>query len=191
MKKYFLFDCETGGKSPKTSLLTLYGMVLDDQLEVLDEIDLKIKPNNGLYSVTAEAMQVNKIDLIAHNKEAALVTQASRDFYDFACMHSIGHRKMIPAGHNLSFDIRFVKKHLLKANNSEGNDWAKFFSHRILDTATIAHYLILSGKLPDNISCSLVSLADYFGLDYSKAHNADFDAKLTLQILKRFIKLTE
>ena len=98
---------------------------------------------------------------------------------------------MIPAGHNLSLDIRFCKKHLLKADNAEGDSWGKFFSYRRLDTATIAHYMILTGKLPNTLDCSLASLAEHFGFDYSKAHDAKFDAELTLNVLKKLIALVD
>jgi len=162
MKKYFLFDCETGGKNPKTSLLTLYGMILDSNLNVTDSIDLRIKPNNGIYHVTARAMEINKIDLVRHNTEAVPVNEAAKLFVNFACKHSIGIDKMVPAGHNLSLDIRFCKRYLLKAPNAEGDDWNKFFGYRNLDTATLAHGLILAGKLPSNLECSLSSLADRF-----------------------------
>lgn len=191
MRKFFLFDCETGGKNPKTSLLTLYGMVLNEKLELLDTIDLKIKPNNRLYNLTAEALSVNKIDIVAHDSVAILESQAANDFYDFVYKHSIGDARMIPAGHNLSLDISFVKKHLLKADNAEGDDWGKFFSYRRLDTATIAHYLILAGKLPHELDCSLESLATHFGLSYAQAHDAKFDAELTLNVLKKLIGLVE
>lgn len=189
MRKFFLFDCETGGKNPKTSLLTLYGMILDDKLRVMDTIDLKIKPGNGLYHITAEALSVNKIDIVAHDTVANPEKDVAGEFYDFVCKHSLGDTRMIPVGHNLSFDIRFVKRHLLRADNAEGDYWSKFFSYRTLDTATIAHFLILAGKLPTSLDCSLESLANHFGFDYSKAHNAQFDAELTLNVLKKLIGL--
>lgn len=191
MKKFFLFDVETGGKNPKTSLLTLYGMVLNDQLQIQDTIDLKIKPNDGRYKITADALSINGIDIVSHDKVAIPEHQAAHEFYDFACKHSMGETKMIAAGHNLSLDIRFVKQHLLKADNSEGDCWGKFFSYRRLDTATIAHYMILTGKLPDSLDCSLGSLAAHFGFDYSKAHDAQFDTELTLNVLKELIGLVD
>ena len=190
MKKYFLFDCETGGKNPRTSLLTLYGMVLDSKLDVLDTISLKIKPDNGVYHVTAEAMVINGIDLIKHDAEAMPIHEAAKLFENFAAKQSIVEDRMVPAGHNLSLDIRFCKKYFLKARNAEGDYWERFFSHRRLDTATLAHGLILARKLPADLECSLGSLAAHFGLDYSGAHNAEFDAKLTLEILKLLIGLT-
>lgn len=189
MKKYFLFDCEMGGKNPKTSLLTLHGMVLDPNLDVIDEISLKIKPNNGIYHVTAGAMAVNKIDIVKHDAEAIPLHEAAKRFENFVCQHSIGFDKMIPAGHNLSLDIRFCKRYFLKSSNAEGDDWNRFFSYRRLDTATLAHGLILAGKLPADLECSLSSLANHFNLSYEGAHEAEFDAKLTLQVLKLLVDL--
>jgi len=190
MKKYFLFDCETGGINPKNSLFSLYGIILNNELQQIDEIHLKIKPDNGLYQLSAEALKINKIDIVGHNEIAVAESLASSTFYDFACKHAL-RDKLVPAGHNLSLDIRFVKKHLLKEDNPDGDNWGKFFSHRRLDTATIAHFLILSGKLPSNLDCSLESLARYFEFDYSGAHDEKFDAHLTLDVLKKLITLVD
>jgi len=189
MKKYFLFDCETGGIDRNTSLLTLFGMILDEKLTVQDTISLKIKPDDGVYHVKAAGLKVNKINLVEHEKEATTATEAAREFENFICKHSLGETKLIPTGHNLSLDVEFCKRNFLRGDQDEGGGWDKFFSYRSLDTATLAHGLILAGKLPEDLDCSLSSLAKYFEIDYSGAHNAEFDAKLTLAILIFLIKL--
>jgi DNA polymerase III alpha subunit (gram-positive type) len=192
-KKYFLFDCETGGVNPKSSLLTVFGYMLDDKLNPIDKIDLVIKPDNGLYILTASSMAINKINIIEHDKVAIKKSEAIKVFNDFCCKHAITSQseknRIIPAGHNLAFDIRYVKRNLLKANNVEGDDWKKFFSYRQLDTAATAQALILAQKLPEDLECSLASLAAHFNLDYTGAHNAEFDVELTLKILKLLLKL--
>jgi DNA polymerase III alpha subunit (gram-positive type) len=189
LTKYFLFDCEMGGTDPEMSLLTLFGMVLDKHLGVTDTISLKIKPTNGRYVLSPYAMDVNKINIIEHDKDAIVISEAATEFYNFGFKNG-GHTKMVPAGHNLSLDIRFVKHHLLKDdNNPDGHCWGRFFSHRRLDTASIALYLQITKQLPPELDCSLQSLAKHFGLSYDGAHNAEFDAKLTLNVLKKLIKL--
>lgn len=191
MKKYFIFDCETGGTSSDVSLLTVYGMVLNERLEPTDTINLAIKPTNGKYIVQAGAMAVNKINLIEHDKTAISEKEAAVQFYDFAFRNG-ANEKMIPIGHNVSMDIEFVKNHLMKDRESaEGNCWHKFFSYHKIDTATITQFLMLAGKLPNDLSGSLESLAKFFNLSYEKAHNAEFDTKLTLEILKRQIALID
>lgn len=194
-KKYFLFDCETGGISQRSSLLTLFGYILDDKLNPLDKIDLAIKPDDGLYMLTASSMNINKINIIEHDKVAIKKSEAVKVFNDFCCKHAIASHteknRIIPAGHNLAFDIRYVKRNLLKANNLEGDDWKRFFSYRQLDTAATAQALILAKKLPEDLECSLASLAAHFNLDYSGAHNAEFDVELTLKILKLLLELMQ
>ena len=189
VKKYFVFDCETGGIKSDNSLLTLYGMVLDSTFKPVDTIDLKIKPADGLYKVDPRALVVNNIDLVEHDKHAILESEAAVMFNDFSVRHAFG-KKMVPIGHNVAFDIKFVKKHLLKKSNRRLGHWGAYYSHRVLDTGTIAHFMAMTGHLPPALSCSLGSLAEYFKLDYSKAHNADFDAKLTLEVLKKLMKLS-
>lgn len=164
-------------------------MVLDSKLKIVDTIDLKIKPDNECYSLAARAMSINAIDITKHDAEAITRTAAAQQFYNFCFKHG-SFNKMIPAGHNISLDIRFIKRHLLKEeDNPEGNSWGRFFSYRKLDTATITNFLRLAGKLPDNLEGSLESLTNHFGLSYEGAHDAKFDAELSFQILKLLIKL--
>ena len=72
------FDCETGGLDPKQAdILTLYMGILDEDFKVLEELDLKLKPNSGLPRADAGALKVNKIDLQARHwpAKALLVFQ--------------------------------------------------------------------------------------------------------------------
>lgn len=189
--RYFFFDCEMGGTNPDMTLLTLWGMVLDENLQLIDSIDLKIKPDNGRYLIDAYSIAVNKIDIVAHNEEAISETDAARKFYNFAFLHG-GETKMIAAGHNLSLDIRYVKRRLLRDDiHPDGHCWGRFFSHRRIDTASIAQFLCLAGKLPRELTCSLQSLAEYFGFSYEGAHEAEFDTVLALKVLKKLVGLVD
>ena len=40
---YLAFDCETTGLLSTCNILTSYFVILDDNLNILDELDLKIK----------------------------------------------------------------------------------------------------------------------------------------------------
>lgn len=192
MKKFFIFDCETGGTIPEASLLSLSGVVTNHKLEVLDTINLKIKPNDSVYRLTANSIAINNINIVEHDKTALTEAEASNEFYNFVCKNSIGSEdseKLIPTGHNVNFDIKFVKNHLLKPDIHEGDKWERFFTYRSMDTAAVAQFLILAGKLPDTIDGSLKSLANFFDIDYSKAHDAEIDVEITLNVLKKLIGL--
>lgn len=188
MTKYFLFDSETGGvPEKKTSLLTVYGMLLDQDFNILDTIDLKIKPDNEVYSVEPRAMKINGIDLMEHNKEAIASSEAAHKFIDFITRNNIGTQKIIPVGHNVAFDIAFLKQLI------GGSEWRRMFSKKTIDTASIAEFLCTTGILPssEEVDCSLAGLAARFDFSYVGAHNAEFDAKLTLNVLKKLQALVQ
>lgn len=114
--RYIAFDTETGGLSPaKTDILTAYFCILDDDLQLQAELELKIRPNgDDPYRVTAGALSINGIDLIKHHKEALTKTEAAFKLKAFLNNYKPpGKEKLIPVGHNLSFDVNFICEHLL------------------------------------------------------------------------------
>lgn len=179
--KYFLFDTETGGLKKDMSLLTLYGYILDENLNVLDFIDLKIKPDDGIYNISAQALEINKIVLTEHDKVAITLTEAKNQFANFIWRWALNN-KLTPVGHNVRFDVKFVKTHLLE-------EWDRYFDRRHLDTASIGKFLSLSGKLSKLNQYSLTELATAFEIsfDTEKRHDAQVDAELTLKLLKNMI----
>ena len=178
--KYFCFDTELGGLKKEYSLLTLYGQILNEELNVLDEIDLKMKPDDGIYRVSAESLKINGINLVEHDKIAMPLSEASEKFKNFICRHSMNlNQKIIPMGHNISLDIKFAKNYLM--NSSE---WEKHFSYRKVDSHSVAMFLGLSSFLPKYESYSLKVLAEHFNLNTSGMHNAQTDVELTVKLIK-------
>jgi DNA polymerase III alpha subunit (gram-positive type) len=176
--KYFLFDTETGGIRKEMSLLTLYGFILDENLKILDTIDLKIKPDDGVYHVNAHGLEMNRISLVEHDRVAKPVSEVKTKFKNYICGWSL-HQKLTPIGHNVRFDVKFVKTHLLE-------DWDRYFDRRHIDTASIGKFLALSGIVPKLKSYSLSEMASamMIEVDESRRHEASYDADLTLQVLK-------
>jgi len=176
--KYFLFDTETGGIRKEMSLLTLYGFILDENLKILDTIDLKIKPDDGVYHVNAQGLEMNRISLVEHDRVAKPVSEVKTKFKNYICGWSL-HQKLTPIGHNVRFDVKFVKTHLLE-------DWDRYFDRRHIDTASIGKFLALSGIVPKLKSYSLSEMASamMIEVDESRRHEASYDADLTLQVLK-------
>ncbi len=203
MRKYFVFDCETGGvREDKDSLLSLAGVLLDYNLNEIDSINLFIKPDDGRYKVTARAMEINNIYLVEHNKKAIPITQAADELQNFLCTHTV-MGKLIPVGHNVDFDIRFTRYHLFPEPETDvpgqflnkRHTWDNLFTKRSLDTASTARFLQLTGFLPneDELDCSLRSLAEFFGLldNPTNLHNAEYDARLTCNVLRKLKQLAE
>ncbi len=189
--KFFLFDCETTGTSAKKhTLLTIYGLALNEDLSVVDTIDLKIKPNDGIYHVSPEAMKINNIDLAEHDKVAILEEEAARIISNFLYsskykMRGLPPKKtelFIPVGKNIEFDIKFLQKLMGK------DEYKLLFSHRILDISSIVHFQKLCGLLPIDLKESLEDLAKFFGISTKGLHNAEVDAITAKEVLKYLIE---
>lgn len=186
---YFLgIDIETGGLTTDVSLLTAYfGFyeLVNGKFNRLDELDLKIKPNDGLYHITAESLDINKINLIEHNKVAISEKIAGQQLYKkLQEWFAISKDKLIPVGHNVNFDIRKITTTLISIGS-----WETFVSYRLIDTCTIAQFYRICGKLPDNLSCSLGHLSGYYKVQVTgQHHEAKCDVEMTMGVLEKLMK---
>lgn len=183
--KYFLFDTETGGVRKEMSLLTLYGHILDENLNILDTIDLKIKPDDGVYHLHAQGLEVNRINILEHDKVAKPISEVKTRFKNYICGWSL-NQKLTPIGHNVRFDVKFLKTHLLE-------DWDRYFDRRHIDTASIGKFLALTGIVPklNTYSLSEMASAMLIDVDESKRHEASYDADLTLKVLQNMTHLVK
>lgn len=187
-KRYLAFDIESGGVTSKHSLLTAYFVVLDEDLRtVYGELELKSKPNDGMYHVTSEALGINGIDLIAHNKEAETESKCGTKLYEFLQLHCPeGKVKLTPIGHNVGFDIEFIKEHLMK-----GENFHKFVSYRCLDTASVIQFLKQTNHIPKDLAGSLGEIARYLEVPIQTLHTAKDDTWLTIEVLKKLQDLVQ
>jgi DNA polymerase III epsilon subunit-like protein len=190
---YLFLDTETGGIGLDKSLLTACFLVTNDQLDIVDELNLCLKPNNDIYQVTAEALGINGINLVEHNKKAIKCDEAKGTVYQFLFKYSnMGARKLVPVGHGVRFDIAHVTDKLLSPKT-----WENFVSYRCLDTQSVAQFLILTKKIDGTKTTgSLASLGEMFGikpsdLGYSAEilHDARYDTLLTRAVMQRLILL--
>lgn len=182
------FDCETGGLDCKQhDLLTVYFCVLDDYFNVIDELDLKLKPNEGSPRVTEEAMKVTGIDLEQHLADPQTVTysEAQPVIAKFLAKHLVNKkpRTLQPAGHNVTFDIGFLQEFILKPEY-----WGKFFTHRIIDTTPITNFLKLIGWWPQELG-RLESIVKYLNIPLRKAHDAKADTLMFVDVLKAMVQI--
>lgn len=181
-------DCETGGIGDEVSLLTAYfGFyeLVNGKFELRDELDLQTKPNDGIYRVTGESLDINKINLVEHDKIAITEREAGRKLYaKLSEWHSISKDKLIPVGHNVPFDIRKITNTLMNQGT-----WETFVSYRTMDTCTIAQFYRICGKLPDNLSCSLGHLAGYYKVNVQgNHHEAKTDVQMTIGVLENLMR---
>jgi DNA polymerase III epsilon subunit-like protein len=135
--------------------------------------------------VTPEAMAVNKIDLVEHRKNGQDIYDTINAWETF--LHkNFGTRKIELCGHNVQFDIGFLRR--LYRLSSRESYFDKRFSYRSLDTIGLAFGLKIAGKLPLS-KLNLASLWSYYQINVSqeKAHNCLADALVTAEVLNKMI----
>lgn len=187
MSKLFLpMDNETGGLSEGVSLLTTYLEVVDDKLNVLDSLELYVKPNDGKYIVEAGGLEVNKINIVAHDATAITYSEAGQKLFKFLQKNSQdGKIKLIPVGKQVHSDVRWLQEHLLGKKTMD-----KFVSYRNLDITGLALAIQLKGKLPPELGLSLGHLVEYFNIVVpGTQHEAKYDTKATMLVLQKLMDL--
>jgi DNA polymerase-3 subunit epsilon len=132
--KLLILDTETGGLNPNCDALLSVGLVVweDRALLAREEILIKGDPKK----VSTRSLEINGIDLEQHNQVAYSEEEAFGRITRFLKKH-FQYFPVIICGHNVGLDIRFLKSLFLL----QGADFAQYFSHRILDTASILQYV--------------------------------------------------
>lgn len=190
MNKYITIDTETGGIGPEADLLTAYFGVLDENLNLVSELTIKLRPDSkdDFYSVSAEALRINKIDLIKHFEEADSKSTAGSKLLHFLQESTsyVGGKvqRLVPIGHNVVFDIEKISSKLLSKKTLD-----QYIGYRKLDTGTLGQFYQLIGLIPPSVSASLSSLMNFYGLQFEgEAHNERVDALACVAVLKKMIE---
>lgn len=182
---YLATDTETGGIGPEVSLLTAYLAVLNEKFEIIDELSLAIKPDDGIYHVTGEALGINRIDLTKHDKDEATVTAgaAGGKLREFLVRNSNnGALKLVPLGHNVAFDMEKIYANVLNKREAQ-----KYVSYRTLDTGSTGQFLKAVRIIPETVSGSLESYVRHFSVAQKEAHTARGDVEMTVDVMKAMI----
>ena len=107
---YMPFDSETGGLDENSAdLLTAYFAIMDEEYKILDEIYLKLKPNDRLPIAEAGALRVNGIDIQQHLADPETVTYAEGKKLLIAMIKKHLKKRgrysnIMPFGYNVPFD---------------------------------------------------------------------------------------
>jgi len=96
------------------------------------------------------------------------------------------HSKITISGHNVHFDVNFLK--ILFSQNKR--DFNKYFSHRIIDTSSILYYLYLDGHM-EKRAISSDEAFDFFEINVEGRHTALGDAVATAELFNKMLLLTK
>lgn len=188
MTKLLVIDTETGGIDPERYSILSVGLVVWEDGSLGAELEVLIAEPD--FVVSPRALEVNRIDLVAHSKHALAPGAAMGAIEAFLDDHFAGERargeKIVLAGHNIGFDVGFLRRLCRLA----GVDFETLFSHRILDTASILRFLALAGRLPEGSAASSNAFAAFkIPLSENERHTALGDARATALLLTALVAL--
>jgi DNA polymerase III epsilon subunit-like protein len=187
---YCAFDTETGGLDPaKADLLTFYMGFFDENFKLIDEIDLKLKPDDGRGPIAEPgALKVNGINIQSHMADPATITYSEAKVQLKAILKK--HLKktgrysnLVPLGHNVPFDVGYSQYYLLPKE-----EWDSILHYRTVDTNPLVGFFKDCGWFPKELG-NLGSVVDYLGVPKRAAHNAKEDTLMCVDVYKAMIAL--
>lgn len=188
---FLLMDLETGGLEHENTILTGYFAFLDQNLNIIDELDLKLKPDTGKqYNVTEEALKVNGIVIEEHDKTAIPESKGAEKLLKFLEKNTNdGKQKIMILGHNVQFDIEFIKARLIPQKVLTKFLDNKYGRYTYMDTMAFGTLLQMTGRLPERLPRSLESFSEFFCIRTSNLHDAKVDCQTTVKVLKKMLEV--
>lgn len=188
---YLGFDLETGGFDAKQHTITeAYFAIFDEKFNVIDDLHLLLKNDNGEIHGTEEAFKITGINPEEHlaNPDTITYSQGREKLVAMLTKHKIPRARASYRflGQNISsFDIPFmdVQGFLTDEQRKKAG-----ITHNCLDTTTIVTWLKDINMLPDTVG-SISSLIEYFELPKGTAHRAKDDVHMQKEIYIRLCDL--
>jgi DNA polymerase III alpha subunit (gram-positive type) len=181
MKKLVL-DTETTGLSPRYNKTLTVGLLLIDVernfLNILDENHIFIK--HDTYNANSQAMKINKIDIETHDKLAVYPEIACKQINSFVNKNSLHQTTLL--GHNIGFDKGFISA-LFNQGEAESN-----LHEESEDTMHIWRSLKKKKLISPDLRSNLGTIAEFFEIDYTKAHDALADCHITAKVYKEMLR---
>ena len=187
MNIYLFLDTETGGLDPRRHSLLSLGLVVGDSDGIAESLEILLR--HETYGVTGGGMKVNRIDLAGHHAKALEPAAALKELDGFLTRHFSPDAAVILVGHNIAFDRAFLGVFL----ETQNRGLEPRFSHRSIDTHSIAAALQDAGRIPAEVALNSTGLFAHFGIHVPEAqrHTALGDAVATFQLYWKLVEVAK
>lgn len=183
-KTVCFIDVETGGLTPDCSLLSL-GLACWVDGTIRDQQEWLIK--YPIYHVTAEGLEVNRINLVDHHRKALTSQQAATAIREWTDNTFHPMSRITLGGHNLALDVAHLDRLL---NLHYPSYYSKRFSYRTIDTSTLLIFLNHAGLTPP--LQGLERALKFFGVEVKgPRHTALWDTVATADLytaIREFVR---
>ena len=186
--KLMFIDNETGGFDERNQSLLTIGLAFWKDGKIVATEELGIAKEK--YQVCEQALEVNHINLEQLRKQGMPSLEVIKRVEKF-CKNSFGDEKVVFAGHNVGFDLKFLRQFYYE-NGYSNETYEEKYSYRSVDTASIIKYLYLAGVLKEDVSSSSKAF-EYFHIDFAEGarHTAIGDCIATAELFNKLISLIE
>lgn len=179
--KILFVDTETGGLDPNKNSLLSVGFVIWENGIIIDKKEIFIKSEN--YNVNPFALEFNKLNLLEVYNKGKNEDEFKVEFNEFILKNFKFGELIILAGHNVNFDVSFLKVFFSKV----GIKLSDYFTHRYIDTSSICKFMYHSNLVEKDISSSDKAFL-YFGIEVANRHSALGDAIATAELYSKLIE---
>ncbi|RMD45277.1 3'-5' exonuclease [Candidatus Pacearchaeota archaeon] len=178
-------DTETTGLQPAIHQILTVGLLVieveKDHLKMLESLHIPVK--HKCYRADKKALMVNRICLERHHKISIEPKMACEKISRFIEENNLGSTPLL--GHNIAFDLSFLTELFRKEKKRYP------FAKKFYDTMFIWNALKRQGRVPSHLNSTLQTIAEYFKIDYSNAHDALSDCEITSTAYHKMIQLQE
>lgn len=185
-RNFVLVDVETTGFDEKKHQILELGILVIKDLKVIDEFEVKIKHKE--YAISAKAMEVNKINILEHEKEAIEEKEAVELILKFLNDNKAEEEEgYIVIGQNIGFDIKFLEAMFLRCYLIK--EYRKVISYRNLDLMQLVLIKNIEGKI--NLEKQdLDHILSKLNIEIpANRHRALMDCKLEYQAMIKLLNL--
>ena len=178
-RNFILIDTETTGFDEKKHQILEVGILVIKDLKVIDQFEVKIKHRE--YTITAKAIEVNNINIVEHEKEAA------ERMLEFLNKHKGEDEGYIVIGQNVAFDIKFLEEMFLRTYKIK--EYRQVISYRNLDIMQLAMIKNMEKKISLEKQ-DLDSILKELNIEVpEKRHRALVDCYLEFKAMCKLLKM--
>lgn len=192
MKQYIsVLDLESGGLKPKENPITQMAFqIIDGNHNVVKSYNKYVKPYGGL-ELSDKALEVTGLSVDLLEKEGIPIEQAVLEVCEIHKEYTLGkggRYKPVICGHNIPFDIGFLREtfnifDISLHNYFDGNE----YQLQQIDTMAIARSVWQGNiKKGENERFTLEACCERAGIRLVKAHDALADVDACRKLLKWF-----
>lgn len=184
---YIVFDCETGGLYEDKNPITQYAAVVLDgsTLKEIDRWETFVKPYDDLV-IEQDALDRTMVSMSDINKGVSV-----KEFISTATEFWETHRakskkkemgRLVPVGHNVTFDIRFLNYALSLQKKDDVEFW---MYPNIIDTFSLAK---LAWGINGDEKINLGASCERAKIRLTDAHGAMNDVEATADLLRWYMR---